>query len=57
MVTLRSDKGDIRRVVVEDFGSILTVTTHQELEDARKAGRPPAVAGFPKTALLEIADN
>jgi hypothetical protein len=50
-VSLVSSKGVIQRVVVEDLGDIITVTTSKEMEAARLAGRQPAVAGFPKADL------
>jgi hypothetical protein len=51
-VSLMSSKGIIQRVVVEDLGDIITVTTLQELESSKRDGRPPAVAGFPKSDLI-----
>jgi hypothetical protein len=52
LVTLKSAKGIIQRIVVEDFGDVITVTTAAELEAAQKAGRAPAVSGFPKSDLV-----
>ena len=57
VVTLQSHRGAIRRVVVEDFGHVITVTTPQELEAAQRDGRRPSVAGFPKSDLLEISGS
>jgi hypothetical protein len=50
-VSLVSSKGIIQRVVVEDLGDIITVTSQKEMEAARLAGRQPAVAGFLKADL------
>jgi hypothetical protein len=50
-VLLVSSKGIIQRVVVDDLGEIITVTTKQEMEAATLAGRQPAVAGFPKSSV------
>ncbi len=52
-VKLHSYHGVIERVVVKDFGGVITVTTIQELEAARAEGREPAVAGFKKSDLVE----
>jgi hypothetical protein len=51
-VSLASSKGIIQRVVVDDLGEIITVTTQQELNAARVGGRQPSVAGFPKSDVV-----
>jgi hypothetical protein len=52
LVTLMSARGVIERVVVGDFGEVITVCRKEELTDARSTGRPPAVAGFKKSDIL-----
>jgi hypothetical protein len=52
-VKLSSHDGVIERVVVKDFGKVVTVTTVEELEKARAEGREPAVAGFKKSDVID----
>lgn len=51
-VKLSSFHGVIERVVVADFGNVITVTTLEELEAAEEEGREPFVAGFKKSDIV-----
>ena len=53
IVQLRSARGVIERIVVEDFGDVITVSTKEEIELAEREGRAPFVAGFRKTDVLK----
>lgn len=52
IVKLNSARGVIERVVVEDFGNVITVCTEEELEQAQAEHRQPFVAGFKKTDII-----
>jgi len=54
VVMLRSSRGEIRRIVVADFGEIVSVCREEELKQAAIEGRKPATAGFKKSDITKI---
>jgi hypothetical protein len=52
-VKLKSFRGVIERVVVEDQGNIISVCTAEDLAVAQAEGREPLVVGFKKSDLVK----
>lgn len=52
MLPFALPRGVIQRVIVGDFGDIVTVSNRQECEAAEREGRLPRVAGFRKTDIV-----
>jgi hypothetical protein len=51
-VTLLSNQGVIKRLVVEDLGEVLLVCLPEEYARARREGRKPMAVGFKRSDLI-----
>lgn len=54
MVTVRSQRGEIDRLVIEDHGDVITVCRPEEAASAKREGRKPRMAPFKRVDIVRV---